>query len=58
MTVSGHVYMDADLICEGCNTIVRPVKTSVSAELTCPCCEKDLSDEVAHFNERYGWDDV
>jgi len=55
MSMSGHVLMDADIICQSCNSIVRPVQKELNTELTCPCCGAEVHSEIERFNQRYGW---
>lgn len=56
MSMSGHVLMNADIICNECDSIVRPVQKDATKSLRCPCCQECVDEEVNRFNSRYGWD--
>jgi len=47
---------DETLMCESCDTIVRPIDAAGDGYLTCPKCQSSLIREVGHYNDRYDID--
>ena len=47
---------DETLMCETCETMIRPIDRHGDGFMTCPKCESHVHTEVQRYNDRYDID--